>query len=105
MASSILRGALPKTSEGERAAHELIASNEEDYEERAVELGASLIYPTNTNQLGFGRGRLVELRRMLYESRTSSALFDTKRWVRDLEDAYDIAWARWVAGKGGDIWL
>ena len=50
-------------------------------------------------------GRLFELRKLLYEARWSSALFDTKRWVRDLEDAYEIAWNRWVDGVGGDIFL
>ncbi|KAI9695075.1 MAG: hypothetical protein M1820_008937 [Bogoriella megaspora] len=50
-------------------------------------------------------GRLFELRKLLYESRWTSALFDTKRWVRDLEDAYEIAWERWVEGVGGDIFL
>ena len=52
-----------------------------------------------------GTGRLFELRKLLYEARWSSALFDTKRWVRDLEDAYEIAWDRWVGGVGGDIFL
>jgi hypothetical protein len=32
-------------------------------------------------------------------------LFDTQRWVRDLEDAYEEAWRRWVSGEGGDIVL
>lgn len=106
MAASILTGALPKTGEGEAAAGELIVQNDEEYEERAVELGAGLVYPTSRNgKMGFGQGRLVELRKLLYESRNSSALFDTRRWVRDLEDAYDEAWHRWVDGRGGDIWL
>lgn len=105
MAASILTGALPKTPQGQRAARELIAKDEEEYEERAIELGADLVYSTRIDELGIGRGRLAELRKMLYESRTSSALFDTKRWVRDLEDAYGKAWAHWVDGKGGDIWL
>jgi predicted O-linked N-acetylglucosamine transferase (SPINDLY family) len=48
---------------------------------------------------------LSELRRMLYESRWTSPLFDTKRWVRDLEEAYEIAWKKWEKGEGGDIWL
>ena len=105
MAASILRGALPRNSQGERAAQELIASSEEEYEERAVELGANLIYSTKADQLGLGQGRLVELRRLLYESRTTSALFDTKRWVQDLEEAYAKAWGHWVNGAAGDIWL
>ena len=105
MAASILTGALPKTLQGEEAAQELITKDEEAYEERAIELGSDLVYQTGTDQTGEGRGRLVELRKMLYESRTSSALFDTRRWVRDLEDAYEKAWAYWVEGKGGDIYL
>ena len=105
MAASILTGALPKNAQGEQAARQLIAKSEEEYEDRAVELGAGLIYPTGSTNVGFGQGRLVELRKLLYESRDSSALFDTRRWVGDLEDAYEEAWRRWVEGIGGDIWL
>jgi predicted O-linked N-acetylglucosamine transferase (SPINDLY family) len=47
----------------------------------------------------------MELRKLLFESRWTSALFDTKRWVRDLETAYEKAWSNWVAGEGGDIEL
>lgn len=103
MAASILNGALPKTEPGAHAARELIASTEEDYEDKAVALGKALTYPPGCN--GVGHGRLMELRKLLYHARWSSALFDTARWVRDLEDAYDVAWERWVAGEGGDIWL
>lgn len=103
MAASILKGALPKSEEGAVAAKELIANNEDDYEEKAVALGRSLAYVPDSQ--GEASGRLVELRDMLFHARWSSALFDTKRWVRDLEDAYEEAWRRWVAGEGGDIWL
>ena len=105
MAASILRGALPRDSEGDRAARDLIADSEEAYEEQAVELSNGLSYYTLDDMQGIGRGRLMELRRLLYESRWTSALFDTRRWVRDLETAYLEAWRRWVAGEGGDIWL
>ncbi|KAI4217116.1 MAG: hypothetical protein LQ351_000425 [Letrouitia transgressa] len=105
MAASILVGALPKTPEGDRAKKDLIVDSDEDYEERAIELGTDLVYPTRGEPLGKGKGRLVELRKLLYESRWSSALFDTRRWVRDLENAYELAWNKWVAGEGGDIWL
>lgn len=105
MAASILTGALPKTPQGDRVAKELIAKNDDDYEERAVELGSGLAYPLQSDRQGFGEGRLMEIRKLLYGSRHSSALFDTRRWVQDLEDAYDEAWRRWVAGVGGDIWL
>jgi len=103
MAASILLGALPKDEEGKRAAIELVAKSEEDYEEKAVALGKGLLYESQTT--GRGKGRLMELRRMLFRARWSSALFDTARWTRDLEDSYEEAWKRWVAGTGGDIWL
>lgn len=105
MAASILKGALPKTAEGTAAASELIANSDEEYEERAVALVDDLIYSTEPEEIGRGKGRLVELRKLLYESRWTSALFDTKRWVRDIEAAYAEAWRKWVAREGGDIWL
>ena len=100
MAASILKGALPKSPAGTQAAKELIASNDDEYEEMAVRLARNCIYNGHR-----ASGRLSELRRMLYESRWSSPLFDTRRWVRDLEDAYEIAWKKWEKGEGGDIWL
>jgi len=100
MAASILKGALPKTPEGRKAAGELIAGNDDEYEEMAVRLGSSCVYEN-----GKAKGRLSELRKMLYEARLTSALFDTRRWVRDLEEAYELAWRKWERGEGGDIWL
>lgn len=100
MAASILKGALPRSEEGRRAAGELIVASEDEYEEVAVRLAKGCTY--NGYRI---KGRLGELRRVLYEARWSSALFDTRRWVRDLEGAYWIAWKRWVGGVGGDIWL
>ena len=105
MAASILTGALPRSAEGRRAAKDLIADSDESYEDQAVELSSNLIYPMQEGIRGFGTGRLTELRKLLYESRWTSALFDTRRWVRDLEVAYEEAWRRWVAREGGDIWL
>lgn len=105
MAASILKGALPQTTEGKAAAMELIAKSDEEYEERAVALGDDLVYSNEPEELGIGHGRLVEFRKILYESRWTSALFDTKRWVRDIEAAYAEAWRKWVVGEGGDIWL
>lgn len=106
MAASILKGALPRNAEGKRAAQELIAASEEDYEEQGVELASELAYPVGPEEEGGnGQGRLMDLRKLLFESRWTSALFDTRRWVRDLERGYAEAWARWVAGEGGDIWI
>ncbi|KAF2639642.1 hypothetical protein P280DRAFT_481060 [Massarina eburnea CBS 473.64] len=100
MAASILKGALPKSPEGLQAAKELIAGSDQEYEDMAVKLGIDCIYQGHR-----ATGRLSQLRRLLYESRWSSALFDTKRWTRDLEDSYEIAWKKWEKGEGGDIWL
>ncbi|KAG9950846.1 UDP-N-ACETYLGLUCOSAMINE--peptide N-ACETYLGLUCOSAMINYLtransferase, partial [Aureobasidium melanogenum] len=107
MAASILKGALPKTPVDVREAAEkdLIASSDTEYEEMAIRLGKGLVYPRSGPDVGKGTGRLVELRKILTESRWTSALFDTARWTRDLEDAYSEAWRRWVNGEGGDIWL
>ena len=102
MAASILRGALPRGAKGDTAAKELTTRNEREYEARASELGNGLAAVLSGEK---DNCRLLELRKMLYEGRWTSALFDTKRWVRDLECAYEEAWRRWVAGEGGDIWL
>ena len=131
MAASILRGALPKSAEGDAVAAELVAEDEDVYEDTAVRLANDCVYSgslagkskarndqystatatskpkteINIAQVWQSTGRLTEMRKMLSEARWSSALFDTARWVRDLEGAYSIAWARWVKGEGGDIWL
>ena len=104
MAGSILASALPLGSDGDRAREELIVRSEEQYETQAVELARSLIYSA-VDSPGRGRGRLMDIRRMLWEGRWTSRLFDTKRWVRDLEQAYWEAWTKWERGEGGDIWL
>ncbi|KAE8134559.1 glycosyl transferase family 41-domain-containing protein [Aspergillus pseudotamarii] len=103
MASSILSSALPDTDDGQKAREELIATSDEDYEEKAIRLCLSLNYEPGSE--GRARGRLPDLRRMLFQERWRSKLFDTKRWVHDLEDAYEQVWQRWVNGEEGDIWL
>jgi predicted O-linked N-acetylglucosamine transferase (SPINDLY family) len=105
MAASILKGALPKSEEGCRAAAELIAKDDDEYEEFAIRLANEFSYKINPSGHGEGVGRLGELRKILFNSRWTCALFDTKRWVSDLEAAYDEAWRRWVANEGGDIYL
>ena len=105
MAASILGGALPRHTEAGRDVwEELVADDEDDYERTAVKLGRGLSYERSSGGVG-ATGRLVEMRKMIWEHRWQSKLFDTKRWVRDLESAYKEAWRRWVEGEGGDIWL
>ncbi|TVY48527.1 putative UDP-N-acetylglucosamine--peptide N-acetylglucosaminyltransferase [Lachnellula occidentalis] len=105
MAASILKGALPNSEEGRQAARELIAENDDQYEEFAIELARNFSYRIQPSGHGEGIGRLSELRKTLFDSRWTCALFDTRRWVSDLESAYDEAWRRWVSNEGGDIYL
>ena len=111
MAGSIVSSALPEGNEGDRARSELLVQSETEYERRAVGLARGLRYSAgglqSSGEAGGGRGagRLMELRRILWEGRWTSRLFDTQRWVRDLERAYWAAWQKWEAGEGGDIWL
>ncbi|KAH9999245.1 glycosyl transferase family 41-domain-containing protein [Xylariaceae sp. FL0662B] len=105
MAASILRGALPKTPTGRQVAKELIASDDADYEALATKLASDLSYRWVDGQYYEGHGRLAQIRKILFEAKWTCALFDTHRWVHDLERAYEEAWRRWVAGEGGDIYL
>jgi len=108
MAASILKGALPRSPAGEQAAAELIAEDDAGYEEAAVQLAGGLSYRIVADAeggYGEGMGRLAEMRKLLWQSKWTCGLFDTRRWVRDLEDAYDEAWSRWVEGRDGDIYL
>lgn len=111
-----------------RAWQELVAQDEDDYEAIAIRLGESLRYtapaarPLRANEQHPGieqhdapsdndgecSGRLAELRHILWKARTqrkTAALFDTRRWVADLDCAYEEVWRRWEKGQGGDIWL
>jgi predicted O-linked N-acetylglucosamine transferase (SPINDLY family) len=108
MAGSIVASALPAGREGDEARRDLLVRSERQYIDVAIELAQGLRYPSsesNGQKLGHGRGRLMDLRRMLWEGRWTSRLFDTKRWVTDLETAYWSAWKKWEKGEGGDIWL
>ncbi|KAK5106200.1 hypothetical protein LTS08_000317 [Lithohypha guttulata] len=107
MASSIVASALPEGPEGDEGRRDLLVGSEKEYEDRAIQLASNLRYVDTDNYeySGQGHGRLLELRRMLWEGRWTSRLFDTKRWVSDLEMGYWKAWTAWEAGEGGDIWL
>lgn len=105
MAASILKGALPRSVDGEQAARELIAGSEAEYEQSAIRLAAGIRYGMNNDGYGQAHGRLAELRKLLWENKWHCGLFDTRRWVGDVETAYEEAWRRWVTGEGGDIYL
>lgn len=105
MAASILKGALPKGAAGDYAATELIADDDDAYETMAVKLAGGMKYRMSNSGYGEANGRLWELRKLLFGAKWSCALFDTRRWVRDLETAYEQAWKRWEEGVSGDIYL
>src|SRR5262249_30554642 len=68
---------------------ELITTSRQAYRERAV-------------QLATNPGKLRELRDKLAANRLSTALFDTERYVRYLEAAYEAMHARHEAGLSPD---
>jgi predicted O-linked N-acetylglucosamine transferase (SPINDLY family) len=105
MAASILKGALPKTPHGDQAAKDLIADDDEDYEALAIRLAGGLTYRQTNKGFCVGSGRLAEIRKTLFDAKWTCGLFNTRRWVSDLETAYEEAWRRWVAGEEGDIYL
>ncbi|GAB0143373.1 hypothetical protein EsHS_00003892 [Epichloe bromicola] len=105
MAASILQGALPHSTEGQRVAAELITDTEEEYEQRAIDLANGLTYTLSVADCGQANGRLADMRKLLWDSKWHCSLFNTRRWVEDLETAYEEAWKRWVNGIGGDIYL
>ncbi|PHH83864.1 hypothetical protein CDD83_2901 [Cordyceps sp. RAO-2017] len=106
MAASILRGALPLSPEGQKVARELIVEDERQYEQHAVELAGLLVQAeTSGREFREGRGRLAEIRQLLWDNKWRCGLFNTRRWVKDIESAYIKAWQRWVEGSGGDIYL
>ena len=104
---------------------QMIVTSGEQYERRAVELASSIALSPATDghdEAPIGTGELYQLRKALYLSRSTSPLFDTRAWVRDLERGYEEAWRRWVVGtefedspewhasdgaekKSGCIWL
>lgn len=105
MAAGILGGAFDRdTREGREAWAELVVGSEDEYEDTAVRLAWGLRYHEGCE--GVAEGRLMGLRKLLWRARwRRGGLFDTERWVRVMEDAYDEAWRRWVRGEGGDIRL
>jgi predicted O-linked N-acetylglucosamine transferase (SPINDLY family) len=105
MAASILKGALPKTEAGRQVASELIAESDAEYEQAAIRLAGGLRYNITSSGIGEGIGRLAEMRKILWQSKWQCGLFDTRRWVDEVERAYEEAWRRWVSGEGGDIYL
>ncbi|CEG81888.1 Putative Family 41 glycosyltransferase (Fragment) [Rhizopus microsporus] len=83
---------------------EMIVTDEQQYEAKAVELASSLTYtytpaPDSNIIQRRGHGKLMNLRKRLFLTREHSRLFDTLRWTQNLEKGYDEAWRRWVTAE------
>ena len=65
---------------------ELITDNLEDYESLALRLSRN-------------PGELAALRTKLAQNRNTEPLFDTPRFVRNLESAYRQVWDRFLTGE------
>lgn len=82
----------------------MVVHSREEYEERAVALASASYYPDAERTDG-GAGlasqglTLLHLRRCLFLTRETMPLFDTQRWVKNLEKGYIAAWKRWVDGS------
>lgn len=84
----------------------MVVHSREEYEERAVAL-ASAHWAMIVQERSFGGeaelvsegSELLNLRRCLFLTRDTMPLFDTQRWVKNLEKGYVAAWKRWVDGS------
>ena len=81
----------------------MIATSLSDYEARAVAFARSLAFVQDT-QIGpedcerRATGEIVDLRRNLFLNRDHMPLFDTARWVLNLEKGFREVWRRWASG-------
>lgn len=105
IAASILNGALTPTGGASSSAAaaattkaafaDLVVDSESAYEDRVVWFGGT---PA-------GAARLTELRKLLFEGREKSVLFNTRGWVHNVERGYQKAWEDWVLGERRDIYI
>lgn len=68
---------------------ELISRSFEEYEEKAIN------YAQDSE-------KLYKIRKHLEQTRESSALFDSKRWVKNFEDGINLIWKRHEKGLDPD---
>jgi len=59
-------------------------------------------YLARANELAHDPAQLAALRRKLQDTRLTAPLFDTVRFTRHLEKAYDLAWERFAQGLPPD---
>ncbi|KAI0078879.1 TPR-like protein [Panus rudis PR-1116 ss-1] len=81
---------------------QMVVHSLKEYEERAVAFALNLQYEHKQTSSGHiivkAEGPIINLRRNLFLNRDKMPLFDTRRWVRNIEKGYVEAWRRWVDG-------
>jgi protein O-GlcNAc transferase len=82
MASRVCASLCMATGHGE----DMVVHSQQEYEERAVEFGLN-------------EGKRKALRARLKDARLTCPLFDTRRWVRNLERVYARMWSIHAAGQ------
>lgn len=93
ISSSIVNAGFSQDSVGRGMASRLIVKDENEYEKRVIEFGSS----------DSGHRELMAIRKTLFETRFTSRLFDTQRYVQNLETAFAQAWLNWTENKHQDI--
>ncbi|KAF8121800.1 glycosyltransferase family 41 protein [Boletus edulis] len=88
---------------------QMVVHSREEYEERAVALAsAHWTFTVESLSVGLNGGEaalvaegseLQNLRQYLFFTRETMPLFDTRRWVGNLEKGFIAAWKRWVDGS------
>lgn len=93
ISSSIVNAGFSQDAVGRSMANRLIVGDENEYEKRVIEFGSS----------DTGRRELMNIRKTLFDTRFTSRLFDTQRYVKNLENAFAQAWLNWTENKHQDI--
>lgn len=87
----------------------MVVMSASEYERRAIDLAEGLTYDLlaplkvdahlpEARAQRRSKGELAQMRKKLFFSRDKSPLFDTKRWVTNMETGLIEAWDRWVMG-------
>lgn len=77
----------------------MVVSSIQEYEDRAVDFANGLQNRPLTRDKSGQKNALINLRRNLYLNRDKMPLFDTRRWTKNVEKGYQVAWTRWVTGS------
>ncbi|QNP95535.1 Putative UDP-N-acetylglucosamine--peptide N-acetylglucosaminyltransferase SEC [Yarrowia lipolytica] len=94
VASSIIAASIPHppSAEAEAMYRDLVVDSNQKYVNNTLSLISEPQLPT-----------LIKYRQLLYSQRETGRLFDTKQWVKKLEEGLWRAWSDWTEGVYEDI--